>query len=217
MRNKFHITLYVVLIGFGFLMSCSPSSEEKDKVSNSRDLSSESIENNKDLEGAFEADTLNTLQLEAFQQRARQKVQDFINCVEIISNKSYNAELRDVSIKQIKDLFADSTVFINIQITKTQKIPSTISHFLNEVNRSDYDSIKVKTDSVVLSQPEKSKTSTKYIGAVSAKVTINGFKDGKIIFSSITNHTAETCIIKTQKQFGTETKMVWEAAIGELK
>lgn len=222
MRTKLHIVLYLILTGFVcFIVACAPSSEEKSKYFAAEKVISDSAfvstTDNKDLEDVFETDSLTTEQLQVFQQRAQQKLQDFINYVEIISNKSYNAELRDVAKQQIKNLFTDSTVLINIPITKTQKIPCTVTEFLNEVKVSDYDSIKVKTDSVVLSQPAKSKEGMKYIGTITGKVSIDGFKNGETIFNSSSIQKAETNISKTKKQFGKESKMVWTVTLGELK
>lgn len=218
MRKKLHIALYWVVAGFTcFLISCGPSREEKDNVNAMYESNLSTMEDNQALEDTFEIDTLNTVQLNVFQQRARQKLQDFINYMEIISNKSYDLELRLIASKQIEDLFAVSTVFVSISIAKEPKNKKTVSQFLNEIYLSDYDSIKVKTDSVVISKPEKSTESIKYIGEVTAKVNIDGYKNGEVIFNSIAIQKAETIITKTQKQFGDETKMVWTASIGELK
>ena len=223
MRRNTHIILQWMLIGFVSLVltNCaSNSSKEESAVSSMTDSVSATASEKTYLEETFETDTLTKEQLMVFQKRAQEKLQDFINYVEIISNKSYHIELRNEASKQTDNLFADSSVSVNISLSKiseTNKSPRSISNFMNDVRSCEYDSIKVKTDSVVISLPEKSDTTLKYLGEISARVKIEGYKNGIVVFNSSTIQKAETIIFKTEKQFGSEKKMLWTASIGALK
>lgn len=217
MRKQLHIALFLITSVFiCMLLSCGPSREEKQDASFS---SSDLAPNNNDakMEETFEADTLSNEQLKVFQQRAQQKLEDFINYIEIISNKTYDSELRLVARNQIVELFADSSILVNVAAGKIEKNPKPVSAFLNEVYQAEYDSIKIKTDSVVVEQPIKADEAMTYIGYVTAKVNIKGYKNGQVSFNSVAIQKAKTIIRKTQKRFGEETRTIWTVALGELE
>lgn len=217
MRKDLHIALYLITSVFiCILWSCGPSSEEQQDFSiYSSDLVTNNNENQ--MEETFEADTLSNEQLNVFQQRAQQKLDDFINYIEIISNKTYDSELRLLARNQIVELFADSSILVHVAAGKVEKNPQPVSAFLNEIYLSEYDSIKIKTDSVVVAQPIKADEATTYIGYVTAKVNIKGYKNGQVYFNSVAIQKAKTIIRKTEKRFGEETKTIWTVGLGELE
>jgi len=219
MKQKLHIILNLIMaVIICSMFSCAPSSEEKQEGMPSMDeINSPSPLHETNASDNFDIDTLNTEQLIVFQKRAQQKLEDLINYIEIISNKSYNSEMRLIAKKQIEDLFVDSTALINISISEMQIKPMATYEFLDQVYKCDYDSIKIKTDSVIVTQPQKVNESFEYIGSISARVEITGFKNSKVSYNSTAIHKAETIIYKTEKQFGEDSRIVWTVAIKELK
>lgn len=217
MRKELHIASYLISAVFiCILWSCGPSREEQQDFSvTSADLVPNNNENQ--MEEAFETDTLSNEQLNVFQQRALQKLEDFINYLEIISNKTYDSELRLVARNQIVELFADSSILVNVTAGKIEKNPKPVSAFLNEVYQAEYDSIKIKTDSVIVEQPIKADEAMTYIGYVTAKVNIKGYKNGHVFFNSVAIQKAKTIIRKTEKHFGEETRTIWTVGLGEVK
>ncbi len=226
MKQNRHISFLVVMISLlAMLVSCGPSAEEKkakeaavmDSVPSATDEVNEeaTAPSTELLEQTFVADTLTAEQLMVFQQRGAEKLADFINYIEIISNKTYDVKLRQEIRKQVEALFWNSATAVAISI-QDKKEMKPISSFLDEVYKSGYDSIEVKTDSVVLKQPVKT-ANTGYTGSVSANVTIRAYKNGKVIFSSAGLKEAVTNIMKTEKNFGTDKKLVWEVVLGEMK
>lgn len=217
MRKELHIASYLISAVFiCILWSCGPSMEEQQDFSvTPADLVPNNNENQ--MEEAFETDTLSNEQLNVFQQRAQQKLEDFINYIEIISNKTYDSELRLVARNQIVELFADSSILVNVADGKLEKNPKPVSLFLNEIYQSEYDSIRIKTDSVVVHQPIKTDEVVTYIGYITAKVNIKGYKNGQVSFNSVAIQKAKTIIRKTKKRFGEETRTIWTVGLGELE
>jgi hypothetical protein len=224
MKQNRHIALFVVMISFfTMLVSCGPSAEEKQKSEQeivstppSMDEVVKETPARETLEQTFEADTLTAGQLTAFQQRGAEKLADFINYMELISNKTYDGRLRLELGKQAEALFADPTAWIAISIND-KKEKKQLTAFLDDFYKNEYDSIKVKTDSVVMQQPERADKGGIYKGTVSEKVSVMGYKNKKIVFSSTGLREATTLILKMEKNFGGDKKMVWEVMLGEIK
>ena len=218
MRKNLHIALYFISAIFTcMLLSCAGSKEEVQDTATMVEYSTTPIINDNKLEEAFETDTLSDEQLNVFQQRARQKVQDFINYIEIISNKTYDAQMRLLARNQIEELFADSSVLVTISIAEGKINPKPVSVFLNDVYQSEYDSIKIKTDFIVVTQPKIANETATYIGFIRVKLNIVGYKNAQISFNSHAVHEAKTIIRKTQKHFGEESRMIWTVMLGEWK
>lgn len=136
-----------------------------------------------------------------FQQRGAEKLADFINYVEIISNRKYDKQLRTEIRKQIVDLFESDQTLVAISLTD-KKESKPISKFLDEIYRGGFDSIKVKTDSVVLSPLVKADSLPIYKGAISGKVKIQAYRNKKMEHSSMEFQKAQTIVRKVEKDFG---------------
>lgn len=228
MRNKLHFALYLTTVVFVCtIFACGKAREEKADIPveieemspppvNETDAVSDHMPNDSELEESFNADTLNEEQLRIFQKRAQQKLQDFINYIEIISNKRYNSQLRLAACQQIEELFADSSVIIDIRFDQIEKDPRTASLFIKDVYNSGYDSIKIKTNSVIVNPAEKLNETLEYVGNITADVTIIGYKKSTIAFYSKGIHKAKTIIHKQEKQFGKDSQTLWSVFIGEL-
>jgi hypothetical protein len=224
MRTNRHIVLFVGMISF-FLMlvSCGPSAEEKQMMEPMEirpvaesTISAEEI-SGQTLEQTFEADTLTAEQLTAFQQRGAEKLADFINYMELMSNKKYDPRLREEVRKQVEALFTDPATPIAIAINNDNK-EKPLTAFLDAIYKNNYDSIKVKTDSVVLQQPEKGiPYPYLYKSIVTGKVSVAAYKNKKIVFSSAGLREAVILIQKVEKDFGGDKKQVWEVMLGEMK
>ena len=217
MIQKLHALWFAVLLGLSSLLaSCAGNMESAEESFALEEAPvEEAAYTDDELAESFESDTLNNEQLAIFQERAGQKLEDFIDYVKIISNKSFDAQLRLEASKQVLELFADTSVMVNFSIHPDSKTSQSIGEFLKEVRLSQYDSLLIKTDSVVIEPAVKMDNS--YSGSISAKVKILGYQKSKIVFQSKAVHQATSIIQKTQKQFGNEQKMVWIVAIGEVK
>jgi hypothetical protein len=222
MKQNRHIALFVVVISFFMIpVSCSRAPEESEKRGletvdiATKNETEEKPVSDKTLEQAFETDTLTIEQLTAFQQRGAEKLADFINYIELLSNKRYDPRLRLEARKQASALFPDVATPITIAINDEKKKRS-IPAFLDDIYKSKYDSIKVKTDSIILQQPQRGEGFS-YTGHISANVRVTGYKNKKIIYSSSALREAAILIQKIEKDFGGEKKQVWEVMLGEMK
>jgi hypothetical protein len=166
------------------------------------------------LDAAFESNSLNAAQLVVFQQRGAEKLADFINYIEIISNKRYDKQLRLEIRKQIIDLFETDQTLVAIPIDG-KKESKPVSKFLDEVYKGGYDSIKVKTDSVVLSPLVKNDNI--YKGVITGKIKIQAYRNKKMEHNILELQQAKTIVLKVEKDFGGKKQSVWEVMLGEIE
>ena len=221
MKKCIPIKLFVIVLGLlNTLVSCGPSHEERAAAMDSTD---EALNKNisplnspASLEQIFEADSLTAEQLVVFQQRGAEKLADFINYVEIISNKQYDKQLRQEIRKQIIDLFESDQTLVAVPLTAIKE-SKPVSKFLDEIYKGGYDSIKVKTDSVILSTLVRTDTLPTYKGVISGKVSIQTYRNNKMEHSSLEFQEAKTIVRKVEKDFGGEKRSVWEVMLGEIE
>lgn len=219
MKKQVHILLVMPLLSIlSIWMSCSSASHEKMEIQEVNAVPEMTIAPpaSEALEETFESDTLTAEQLTVFQQRGAEKLADFINYIEIISNKRYDKQLRLEIRKQIEGLFETPSTLVAIPITGNKE-SKMVSQFLDEIYKGTFDSIKVKTDSVVLSTPVKTTQPLKYEGSVSANVRIMVYRNNKLEFSSMELQRAKTHVIKVEKDFGGKKGRIWEVVLGEME
>lgn len=228
MKKQVHILFHAVAAVFVVAMvSCAGASMKKESMAKADSVQVQAAAGTDALEAGFESDTLNALQLQLFQERSREKVQDLINYVEIIANKSYNSELRKVASEQVYELFSDSSVSVDVPLSPTQQEKLPLPQFLKAIYSCDYDSIRVTTDSITLhpfqtgetiGYPELSKpeSDTLYLGYISGKLALNGYKYGSVVFSHTMTRSIVTRLSKSKKQFGDESKQVWTTTLGSI-
>lgn len=216
MKKRFNSVFYSIAIAIAcFLAGCNAASEDRASDDAISDTGA-SMYDGDELEKAFEADTLTEDQLRLFQQRAQQKLADFIDYVGIISNKKYDVELRLAAMEQIEQLFIDSSVQIEVGLTEAEQKARPLNAFIEEVYGSKYDSVSIKALSVKTGLPELKKQMT-YRGTITADASIERYKDGEAIFNTLGTYKAETIIRKVQKQFGSDSSTVWTVTLGEIK
>lgn len=211
-KIKYNLLYFILMLFTAVLFSCgmkeNDSSNEKEMVGRYGNI-----------EEVFNADTINKEQAGLFQVHAQQKLQDFIGYLEIIANKSYGKELRFVACEQAKELFLDTNSLIKASISNsgTDTTAIKITTFLDKVYNSEYDSIKIEATIVNTPEPKRSIDSMAYTSFIGADVNIEGYKNSLTILQKKSYYEAATVTKKTEKQFGSETKAVWEVLISEIK
>ena len=220
MKKHLHLLCYAVGLSLlNLLISCSSSRKEEvayEAMDSVQASNQEAATSKEELEQTFEADSLNPEQRIVFQQRGAEKLADFTNYIEIISNKRYDKQLRLEIRKQIIDLFESDQTLVAIPVNGIKE-SKQVSKFLEEIYRGDFDSVKVKTDSVVLSTLEKTDNLPVYKGVITGKVGIQVYRNKKMEPVTMELQRAKTIVSKVEKDFGGEKRNVWEVLLGEIE
>ncbi len=168
------------------LLSCGRASnmEEKMMCEDSASMP-ESFLNKTEMD--FLTDTLNSQQKELFGKRAIQKLEDYYNYVEIISNKNYDAALRDHAKTLASELFLDkkNTGLILDSISSTPSDSSAVS-----INNIAIKSIpKMINDSLykgslMFEEKVHNKIQARYTGFIIKKVTKNFGQEQSLVWET---------------------------------
>jgi hypothetical protein len=206
---KKHIKIYSILLAMMsavLLYSCAAKNDESDAKNAAplaEKMSMDSIaigEQSPAVEDlGLEADELDEEQLEAFVQRAEQKLKDYSDYVAIISDKSYDTEFRKEAMKQALDLFGDTTSAAVIEY------PYIDSLYVRG-EKTQYRFAEVG----VAEFPQRVNDKL-YTGRLTFRMTRNNE------LPADHGHQAMIIIKKVIKTFGNETKEVWEVKIGVIR
>lgn len=216
MRKKVNFIFYLVFsMNVILLISCGVKEDKQNEGMNEQ-ISAPAMDDGTQLEEVFKEDLLNTEQLLVFNQRATQKVNDFISYVELISNKSFDSQMRNAAKEQVFALFTDSTISLALDIDTIQKDSHSLSVFLSKVYSSSYDSLKISADSVLISRGFELEGKG-YSGTIALKIKIEGYVNGRRMFDHTNNHKAKTELVKTSKNFGKNTELIWTVKLGDFE
>ena len=172
----------------------------------------EAFENN-----SFTSKKLTNFQLKGFEKRASQKIIDYANYIQIISDKSYDLSLRKHALNLSKELFANKNVSVkmyNNKISNKNKIE--LSEYLNLILKSDYSKIVVEISGINILQNLKTNKNNSYEGKISYNETIKFYKNKTITFTDKQKREIEIYLIKVSKNFGSTQTKVRNILLGNI-
>lgn len=181
---------------------------------NSQNIGSESSW----FEQTFTTKKPSNFQLKGFEARAIQKIHDFGDYINLLSNKNYDLKLRKRAIQMFEGLFFDKTVVVNDpekELINSKK--AAIQAYSKAILESKYSEIKVKiTDIWLVEQLQPAKNNT-YKGSISFKQENQYYTNKSLINSSIETKQVEVLLVKTTKNFGNKKEQVWNVFLGEIE
>ncbi len=200
-----------------FLLFCSKSCEtpENENAVREENAFKGTLDS---INKAFEADYLSEQTLRAFEVKAKQKLVDFADYLQIYTGKSLDESFKDHARQMIRDLFISDSVHIKIRLSKEEKeMNVTISEFLRIVPASGSDAIGVIIDSIEISKPLHRIDDVRYAGSLKFSQRFKG--------SSSTNNSITVSLIKQvdiiatkiRKQFGSDTLQIWQVYLGDIR
>jgi len=150
------------------------------------------------LKDEFEKDNLNNSSIEAFEDRAIEKVKEFFEYANVVQDSSIDRALRKSAQDQCHSLFYKDIGIIGLNNKKY-----SVDEFLDSLyqNRIYLPSI---SDLLVSKKYQKSSKEDFYSGEIKFTYEHNG-ENGKVV----------TILIKSNKIFGEDVKEVWEVYLKE--
>ncbi len=163
------------------------------------------IAEEQDLAKSLSGDEILIENLSIFESRAIQKLQDYASYVEIISNPEYDDTFKEQALSMANGLFLKGTI-VDPAITSNQQ-PQKISGFLTRLLRNDFGEVKLKIKDVTVIQHFQHLNNDTYQCLLSFTQKIGRNKTKKTITVVLT---------KIEKEFGTDSKMVWMVFLQEI-
>jgi len=156
----------------------------------------------------FTGDNLTAPHLRAFEQRAIEKLQDFSDYLRIISDRSYSEEFRSAAILQAQDMFIDHSQIRLIE----EKEPAKVNRFLMETARDTSAQYHVFRN-IAVKDSLRYESEILYEGSLVFQYGVA--EQGDTIWNE-RDRIAEFYLMKTQKNFGSLEKMIWEVFLGNI-
>lgn len=162
--------------------------------------------------------SLNNQELNAYANRAMQKVKDFTNYLELITNKKYDRQVRAHSLKPALKLFSSSSNFMEIASTSSRLIKKyPINSYLRKIQKSSYQRIKISHDNMRWLEPLHRQNNGSYFGTIVCDQRFSGvYQDGRE-YSDFTTKAYNIVLKKENKGFGSRNLKVWQLYLGDVK
>jgi hypothetical protein len=195
---------YVMIIVAIALSACASISNEE--VSH-RKLS---IEAPKDIaiESQFTAEEPSPTHLRAFERRAMEKLKDFGDFLDIISESTYDQEFRQQAQSQARSMFIEHS-----KIRLNRVGDQRIDLFLGGLRENPMKKNMLISD-ISIERPLKETIGSLYEGILGFSLSM--VTDGDKSTENPRKMKADFFLMKTSKMFGTNEKVVWEIFLGDI-
>lgn len=194
----------------------SKSSEESLEIPVLEELHPESPNQ---LEYEFERNEVSPLGLEAFENRAIQKVKDFGDYITIISDTSVNAEFINQAKLMLLSMFVeDSHIAIISNSNKDLTNQVKLKDFIDVLEQNQSTAFSFEFENIHISNMLSESDNNSYIGQV--KCTLN--TSSQLLINDIPfpissyNTEVKITVKKISKDFGNTTREIWEVLLGDF-
>lgn len=152
------------------------------------------------------AANLSSQQVSVFQQRAEQKIKDFVETISLIQNTKYPQEIREKAINKALKSFSNENIKIKNLPYATQN--QTIKEYLNQILK-EKSAAEINIQKISISQPFAKNRNNDYATTYTLSLKYGAQKT--------VNLHVNLLLKRTQKTFGTEKKEVWEVVINGIE
>lgn len=220
---------HILLLMLGLLVLASPTCSEPDPWENAyigEDVQMVTDYNEVDriraemvqsFEEEFEIERLDEVKMNAFEERAVEKIQDFGEYIMVYTRKDYDTVFRSQAGRMIFDLFIDNNAVINIDLNKGRSENLTLTGFLEQLDSCDYNELLVSSQDFVLDSPLVFSEDGLYKGEVTYSNKIIGIKSGDSLLIHSTTNRVEIIVKKVNKKFGNRSSLIWKVFLGNIK
>lgn len=206
---------YILIASVLFLLlssdSCN-SSRQDTSVVRETELSKTAS----DLKNEFESDELSEKSLKAFEIKAKQKLIDFSDYLNVYTVNPIDESFKLQAYQMIQDLFISKNALISDQLlnaANSKSIP--VGDFLNE--KYGFDSMKLKFDSIRILEPLHKTDGMKYAGSLQFYRFIQAKTMTDTLIIAPSKMEVEIFVSKVKKVFGNDTLQIWNVSLGNLK
>lgn len=220
--------IHILLLMLGLLILGSPTCSEPDPWANAYIQEDEQLvvdynevdrirmDMVQSFEKEFEIEKLDETKLNAFEERAIEKIQDFGEYVMIYSKRDYDTAFKAQAGKMIFDLFIDSNVEINIDLSNGRSEDIALIGFMEQLDSCDYNELVVSSHDFVLDSPLQSSGDSFYKGVVSYSNRIVGLRSGDSLLIHSASNKVEIIVKKVNKRFGDRSNLIWKVFLGKI-
>lgn len=206
--------LYFLLAILGYILFSSKSCS--DRTENNAVSQEESlIQEKSEILNEFGSEFLPVKSLNAFEHKAKQKLIDLTDYLNILSDNSMDSSFKEQSKLMIFSLFiSDTTRIRNRLINDSDFRMVSVKEFVMATTRSG--SKKIMLGSIRVTEPLHITSGLRYKG----RLAFSGWTQNRSAKDSVSSPPvtlqAEFFVSKIKKSFGTDTLQVWNLSLGTI-
>jgi hypothetical protein len=161
------------------------------------------------FEEGLEGDTLMSYNLEAFENRAKQKLEDWAGYVEILTDSTVDQSFKEQARVMAEALFetSETKIFLDVQGNITEK-PLPLDKYLRRLMENSTGKITITPREIIVNQHLTRLSNSVYRGVFQ----LNGMSSDNDIKLNI-----NFAVKQIEKEFGGTTKKVWEVFLGDIQ
>lgn len=207
---------YLIILLFLFLISVKIHAQAIDTENlTSKEASTTNIEFSI-LENIFVSEELAVSEKQAFEQRATQKLYDYYDYVELISYQNLDKALKDYTIKQIIDLFNEDISVFDDFTQIIQEDFENLENYINNISKLKIEKIEIEVSDLQFIQQLEIKSKNIYTGKIAYQIKYQIIEEGSVINTFSQRNEIEIILKKIEKNFGNETKKIWQIFLGNI-
>ncbi len=172
----------------------------------------------KTLDYEFEKENISDLGLQAFEKRASEKIKDFVDYLELISDHSIDSIFKFQAETMLLSLFENkNTALIIKNKTSKKQRKNTITGFLEMLNDEKYSKPDLQVKNIRITRHLSPQKPGLYSGLIEFSLTVSPPKKGKsVIPGGNYISTGNIMVKKINKTFGNTSKQTWEVLLGDI-
>ena len=206
--------LYLLIAILGYILLSSKSCSDG-KENNAASQEERLIQEKSEILNEFGSEFLPGKSLNAFEHKAKQKLTDLTDYLNILSDNSMDISFKEQSSLMVFNLFiADTTRITNRLINEADYRMVSVREFAKAVTRSV--SKKIMLDSIRVTEPLHIASGSNYKG----RLAFRGWTQNRSVNDSASsphvNLQAEFFVSKIKKSFGSDTLQVWNLSLGTI-
>lgn len=187
------------------LLLCSCATTHRDKLLEDMVENKESMPESERLEAQFTSERISTYELEAFEIRAQQKLQDFSDYMNLIADSTLDSTFREQAIRQALALFVSNNTPVAVHPKK-----ETVEDLLHHLRYSG-ESWNYTIQSIEILHRLRPTMGQQYRGVLSFQQTLSQ-ENGPAI-----TRQANILVKKVEKTFGEKREWVWEVFLAGIE
>jgi hypothetical protein len=200
-----------------YLLLCSKSCDSDEQV-NAASKEAEVTKAKEAIKNEFESDELSRKSLRAFEAKAKQKLVDLADYLDIYTDKLIDESFKDQARQMILDLFISDSVLINNRLSgENDEIVLPVREFLKTELASVYTSADFMFDTLEIAAPLRRIDDLNYIGRLSFSRMVKMCNSTDTLIAGPGKLEAEIFVARVKKSFGSDTLLVWKVFLGEIK
>ena len=200
---------------FVLIVLCAPSCEDEQEIANREEAILTATKN--DIRTEFETDYLTQTSLFAYETTAKQKLSDLADYLHIMTDTSLDMSFRIKASEIIKGTFLSENIALRLILQEGKPVKKLEVHtIIIKGLENKLPHLPFTFDTISIYEPLQRINNTTYSGVLRFSQNFSDPAIPEQIIKSIRRNT-DFYVVKEGKVFGTDSLMIWNVRLGEIR